>query len=162
MTTSLTEKWVAGASAGWVSAFGSEINSIVTGNAILSSVIVSNGSNLDMFMDVSFSLGSITPSGSPYLGLYLHPLNQDGTTYGDGRFGSSAAGPPAANYQIGFASLVVAAQVQTGEFQLPGRRSPMLIPPGDFKLVLYNVSGVTLAGSANTIKYRTYNRIVSG
>lgn len=158
MTVS-TERWVA--SVAWAAAFGTEINSIVTGNAILSTVVIANSGVLDMFMDVSYSLGSITPSGSPYLGLYLHPLNQDGSTYGDGRFGSSAAGPPASVYQIGMSGLVTAAQVQTGDFQLPGRRSPMLIPPGDFKLVLYNVAGVTLAGSANTIKYRTYNRALT-
>lgn len=155
---SRTIKWVAGATAGWASAFSTEINSIVSGNAILSSIVIDNSSNLDMFCDVSFSLGSITPSGSPYVSLYLYPLNQDGTTYGDGRFGSSAAGPPPQNYYAGFAGLPTATGVQTGVFYIPGK-NPLIIPPGSFKFVLYNASGVTLAGASNTIKYRTYNRI---
>lgn len=155
---SRTYKWNAGATGGWASAFGSEINSLVSGNAILSTLSIDNSGNLDMFCDVSFSLGSITPSGSPYLGLYLYPLNQDGTTYGDGRFSSSAAGPPPQNYYCGFAGLPASVGVQTGMFDLPGRRSPIIIPPGIFKFVWYNASGVTLAGSSNTVKYRTYNR----
>lgn len=157
----VTEKWIAGATAGWASAFGSEVNSIISGNAIQSSVVVTNGTGLDTFCDVSFSLGSITTSGSPYLGLYLYPLLQDGSIYGDNRFGSSAAGPPPSNYQIGTAGLPVGTQVLYGDFQLPGRRCPIIIPPGSFVFVLYNATGATLAASANTIKYRTYNRTVT-
>lgn len=156
---SSTEKWVAGSTGGWASAFGSEINSIVNGNAILSGTVIDNSANADMFCDVSFSLGSITPSGTPYLGLYMYLLNQDGSTYGDGRFAASAAGPPPQNYYCGFAGVPAVTGVVTGEFNLPGRRSPLILPQGLFKFVLYNSLGVTLAGSANTIKYRTYNRI---
>lgn len=154
-----TEKWVA--SVAWASAFSTEVNSIVTGNAILSATQIDNSSNLDMFMDVAFSLGSITPTGTPYLGLYLYPLNQDGSTYGDGRFASSAAGPPPQNYYCGFAGVPAVVGVVTGMFDLPGRRGPLIIPPGAFKLVLFNSLGVTLASSANTIKYRTYNRVIA-
>lgn len=154
-----TEKWVAGVA--WASAFGSEINSFVSGNAVMSSIQIDNSSNNDMFCDVSFSLGSITPSGVPYLGLYLYPFNQDASTYGDGRFGSSAAGPPPGNYYCGFAGVPAVTGVVTGMFDLPGRRSPLIIPQGAFKFVLFNSLGVTTAGSSNTIKYRTYNRIIA-
>jgi hypothetical protein len=160
-----TEKWVAGSGVGltWTSAFtASTINSIVDGNAILSDLALDNSSALDMFCDVSFVGGSVTTTGTPFLGLYLYPLNQDGSTYGDGRFGSSAAGPPPANYLVGQLGLPVGTQAIEGMFTLPGSRSPIIIPPGQFKFVLYNKAGVTLAGSgANTIKYRTYNRQVA-
>lgn len=148
------ETWIAGASAGWQSAFGSEINSIVNGNAILSSINIGNGTALDEFMDISISLGSITPVAPNFIGFYIHPFNQDGSTYGDGRFSSSAAGPPASTYYRGNIVLVAAAQVQTGVV------TGIVLPPGDFKLVMYNRAGVTLASSANVIKYRTYNRSV--
>lgn len=155
--TALTEKLIAGAVA-WTSCFGSELNSLASTNAVISTVQIDNSANLDMFMDVSFSLGSVITTGTPYMGLYWYPLNQDGSTYGDGRFGSSTTAFPPQNYYIGFAGLPVGTQVLTGDFQLPGRRSPIILPAGIGKLVMYNGAGVALAGSANTVKYRTYNR----
>ncbi len=83
-------RWIAGAGQGltWGSAFGSEINSIVSGNAIRSSISIANGVALDQYMDVSLALGSITTTaGAPYIGVYLCPLNQDGSTYCGGQFG---------------------------------------------------------------------------
>lgn len=153
-----TEKWIAGATAGWANIFnsGADLNSIVNGNAILASANIDNSTNLDIFMDVSLSLGSLTSgSGSPYVGLYLYPLNQDGTSYGDGRFGSSAAGPPPSDYYIGRIPLVPSVtQVQTGTLR------GIILPPGIFRLVAFNQAGATLASSANAAKYRTYNRQV--
>ena len=151
-----TEKWVAGATAGWATAgFSTEVNSVVTGNAIRAASAVDNSSALDMFDDLSISLGSITPTGIPYIGVYMMPLNQDGTTYGDGKFNASAAGPPVSQYFVGAIPLVVAAQVQTGILR------GIILPPGQWKYVLHNVSGITLAGSANTIQRRSYNRVVA-
>lgn len=159
--TAQIEKWIAGSGVGlsWTDCFGSETDSIVSGNAIRSSVSITNGTGLDMFADVSFSLASINPAAGSYLGLYLYPLIHDGAKYGDDRFNASAAGPPSANYLVGVAQLVAASQIQYGEFNLPGRRSPILIPPGTFKFVLYNGASVTL-GTSNTFKYRTFNRQV--
>lgn len=151
-----TEKWIAGSGQGlsWGSAFGSEVNSLANGNAILSSVSVTNGTALDIFADLSFALGSAAFSAPNFMGVYLYPLNQDGSTYGDGRFASSAAGPPPNNYAIGSIGLVAATQAQEGI--LEGIR----LPPGTFSFVLYNQGGVALASSGNTVKYRTYNRSV--
>lgn len=153
------EKWVAGAGVGatWTAAFSTELNSVVNGNAILSSIEINNSAFLDIFMDVSVSLGSITPgAGAPTIGIYLVPLNQDGTSYGDGRFGSSAAGPPPSAYFIGNIPCIAStAGVVTGIIR------GIVIPFGRFKLVLHNNSGVTLASSANTVSYRTYDRAVA-
>src|ERR1700728_358406 len=114
-----TEKWVAGSGVGftWTALFGTEINSLPSADAVLSSIAVSNGTPLDMFMDVSFALGSVTTVGVPVLGLYLYPLNQDASTYGDSRFGSAAVGPPPGNYLLGQAGLPVGTQALTGFFR---------------------------------------------
>lgn len=151
-----TEKLVAGAVA-WTSCFGTEVNSIINGNAILSSVALDNSSNLDVFCDISISLGSITTAaGIPFLGFFLYPLNQDSTSYGDGRFGSSAAGPPPSSY---FICSVMLPPSNTGV--QTGMARGILLPDGAFKFVMYSSAGVTLAASANTIKYRTYNRSIA-
>lgn len=147
-----TEKWLAGTS--WTSCFGTEINSLVAGNAVLSgSAAIANGTNLDLFADVSISLGSITSgSGNPFIGIYLYPLNQDGSTYADGQFGSSAAGPPPSAYFVG---AIPVKPSTTGVITGILRNIPL--PPGSFKFVLYNNSGANLAASSNTVSYRTYN-----
>lgn len=154
-----TQKFVAGI-AGLTyqtSSFGSELNSLVNGNAVLGSLQLDNSSNLDLFADFSISLGSVTTgAGAPYIGLYLYPLNEDGSTYGDGAFGTSAAGPPPSAYYIGSIPCQVSA---TGV--IVGTLRGVLLPPGKFKLVLYNQAGVTLAASANNVLYRTYDFAVN-
>lgn len=128
----------------------------MNGNAILSDLQIDNSTALDVFCDVSFIGGSITSAAPNYIAIYLYPLLDDGTTYGDGRFGTSAAGPPPSNYAVGSIGLPVGTQAITGE--VLGIR----LPPGKFKFVLYNQAGATLAGSgANSLKYRTYNRAIA-
>lgn len=156
-----TEKWIAGSGQGltWGNIFnsGSDIASMSNGNAIQSSTTISNATPLDIFADVSISLGSLTTgAGAPYIGIYLYPLNQDGSTYGDGRFGSAAAGPPPSAYLVGIIPLVPSV-TQTQEGTLLG----IVMPPGGFTFVLYNLSGTTLASSSNSVKYRTYNRSIA-
>lgn len=154
-----TEKWIAGTSPGLTfgNAFtATTLNSIVNGNAILSDLQIDNSSNLDIFADVSFIGGSVTTVAPAYIGLYFYPLLDDGTTYGDGRFGTSAAGPPPSAYSVGSFGLPVGTQAITGMVR------GIILPPGKGKFVIYNQAGVTLAGSgANTCKYRTYDRSVA-
>lgn len=150
-----TEKWIAGSGVGltYTDAFSTAtLNSIASGNAILSDLQIDNSTALDVFCDVSIVLGSAAFVAPNYIGIYLYPLNKDGTTYGDGRFGTSAAGPPGGSYQNKTIALVAATQAQEGT--APG----FILPPGKFKFVLYNQGGVALASSGNTCQYRTYNR----
>lgn len=155
-----TEKWIAGGLQGltWGGVgFSTELNSLANGNAVLmSGTALDNSTTLDVFADISVSLGSITPgSGAPFIGIYIMPLNEDGTSYGDGRFGSAAAGPPASAYFVGSVPCnPSSAGVVTGIIR------GVVLPPGKFKLCLYNSAGVSLASSANTVDYRTYNRQV--
>ena len=154
-----TEKWIAGSLAGltWADAFtASTMNSIVNGNAIVSDLALNNSTALDIFADFSMSIGSVAVVAPNYIGVYLVPLNQDGTTYGDGRFSSSAAGPPGSPYWVG--NVVV----PTGTAANTGMVRGIILPPGSFKFCVYNQLGVTLAGSGgNVAKYRTYNRQVT-
>lgn len=149
-----TEKW--GSPSGWSDAFSTAtLNSIANGNAILSDVVISNGSGLNIFADLSIELASAAFVAPNFVGIYLYPLNKDGSSYGDGRFGSSAAGPPPSNYAIGSIGFVAATQAQKGSL------SRIILPPGTFKFVLYNQGGVALASSGNTAQYRAYNRVIS-
>ena len=153
-----TEKWVAGAGQGlsWGSAFGTEINAAITnGNAIASSVVITNGTALDLFADLSwFSGATVTTVAPAFLAFYLYPLNNN-SVYGDGRFGSSAAGPPPSNYYCGGFGFAAAASTT-----INGALAGIVLPPGSFKFVVYNQAGVALA-TTNTCQYRTYNRSVA-
>jgi hypothetical protein len=151
------EKWIGGSGQGltWGNAFtGSTLNSIASGNAILSDISITNGTGLDIFADLSINLASAAFVAPNFIGVYLYPLN-DASAYGDGRFGTSAAGPPPSNYSVGNIGIVAATQAQTGVL------SRIILPPGAFKFVLYNQGGVALAASANTCLYRTYNRSIA-
>ena len=94
-----TEKWIAGSGVGltWTSLMTTELNSIASGNAILGGTAVTNGTALDIFCDFDLVLASAAFVAPNFIGIYLYPLNADALTYGDSRFGSSAAGPPPSN-----------------------------------------------------------------
>lgn len=156
-----SEKWIAGAGAGltWADACGAEVTTtaVTAGNAVQCSVVVTNGTALDVYARFSIHVASLTTvAGSPYVGLYIYPLNQDGTTYGDGRFGSAAAGPPLANYM---ACSVPAPASTTAAVE--GSCSGVVLPPGSFKIVFYNNLGAATPSSGTVLKYQTYNRSVN-
>lgn len=153
------EKWIAGSGQGltWGACItASTLNSIVNGNAILSDSQIDNSSALDVFCDVGIQFGSITAASPNYIGLYFYPLNQDASTYGDSRFGSSAAGPPPSQYYVGSFGF------PTGAAAITGVVRGIVLPPGKGKFVFYNQAGATLAGAGgNAAYYRTYNRSVA-
>jgi hypothetical protein len=150
------EKWNPGAISSFTTCFtSSTLNSIASGNAILSDLQIDNTSNLDIFCEVGIQLASAAFVAPNTIGIYVYPLNQDASTYGDGRFGTSAAGPPGGAYLVGSIPLVAATQAQEGV------TGPFIIRPIKFKFVFYNIGGVALASSANNCYYRTYNRQLS-
>ena len=152
------EKWIAGSGVGftWTDAFATAtLNSIASGNAIASGVVITNQTALDIFADLSIHLASAAFVSPNYVGVYLYPLTHGGTVYGDGRFAASAVGPPPANYAVGTIGIVAATQAQDGIL------TGVVLPPGSFKFVLYNQGGIAWAASANTCQYRTYNRSVA-
>src|ERR1035437_9115436 len=147
-----TQKWIAGSGQGltYGDAFSTAtLNSIASTNAILSDLQINNTTALDVYADVSILLASAGfPGAGACIGISLYPLNKDASTYGDGQYGTSAAGPAA--YIVGTIPLVAATQAQEGS--LLG----IVIPPGKFKFVLTNNGGVAFASSGNTCQYRTY------
>lgn len=157
-----TIKLVAGAQSGFASLMTTELNSLASGNAVLGSTAIANATNLDLEIEFSFTTGgSVTGTGSPFVAVYMYPLNGDGSTYGDGRFGSAAAGPPPSNYYAGYCGLPASAVTQTGTFGIPFVGSRILLPNGSFKPVFYNVIGNTMTSSGNILYYRTTNRSVA-
>jgi hypothetical protein len=152
------EKWIAGTTGSGLTYFSaftsSTLDSLASNNAILSDVVIDNSANLDMFFSVSIALVSAAFTGG-FVGVYLYPINSDASTYGDGRFGTAAAGPPPGQYQVATIPIVGATQAQEGT-TLPG----LLMPPTKYKLVLWNNGGVTW-GTGNTCKIITYNRQIA-
>lgn len=160
----VTQKWIGGSGQGltYGALFGSEVNSLANLSSVRSSITVANGSPLDMFMDISVNLGSAAFTNGagqkqqqvPLIAFYLYPLNQDGSTYGDGQFGSQTAAQPPGRYYSGAINLVIATQAQVGTLR------GVVMPPGSFRMVLFNSGGATLNASSNSINYCTYNRSV--
>lgn len=152
--------WTAGNGQGLT--WGTSINSsdmagLATGSTVLSSVTdVNNGSNLDIFMDLSVrcAIASSTVTAGANLGIWLYPLLDNNSTYGDGQFtaGTGAAKtptfPPLAIIPL------VAASTQT---ILAGAALELVIPPGSFRLAIQNNSGFSLTTATQTVMYRTYN-----
>lgn len=154
------EKWVGGSGVGltWTACFAAaDINSLANASSVLSNQgDITNQTALDIFADISFSLGSVTTVAPNKLDFFIYPLNQDGSTYGDNQLtaGSQAAVTPSSSLWVATFICPVGTQA------LDGICTGLIIPPGTFRFALQNNAGVTLAASSNTIKYRTYNRSV--
>lgn len=150
-----TTRWIIDTSFTSVTFTAGELNSLASGGGALSTAAITNSANLDLYADVSFvvAVGGTTVAGS-YLTLYVLPLNQDGSTYGDG-YASSSSVQPVATYAVG--SCQVKVGVTSGN-TITGTFRGIVLPPGDFKFALGNQLQVALnATAALTLKYRTYN-----
>jgi hypothetical protein len=138
---------------GWTTIMTTELGGLATGNMAIGNTAVANNTALDILCDISFVSGAaVTGTGQPYVGIYLYPLNADGSTYGDGQ--TSGAVVPGSNYWVGNISGVAAGQKQTGT--LWGVR----MPPGVWKPVVYNALGNSLTANStapNILAFRPYN-----
>lgn len=152
-----TSSWVSGNGQGLT--YGSAgftascFNSLANGSGCVTSQI-DNSTALDLYTDLSFVLtvGGTTTAGS-YFTLYLLPLNQDGTTFGDNTGSGGTA--PQSTYAVG--SVLVKSGITTGNTVVGSVRG-VLLPPGKFILGLWNNTGIALnAAAAATVSYRTYN-----
>jgi hypothetical protein len=153
--------WTAGllnSGLGWTSLFGSELNSgIANGSSILSSVSIANGSSLDMFFDVSFecllSSGQTIAAGANFV-LWLMPLMEDGSTYGDGSLSTTAAAVTPGLYP----KLIMPLRAASSISALYGlNNDPLDMPPGTWAAGFQNNCGFTLNTSGNVAKFRSYN-----
>jgi hypothetical protein len=148
-------RWINGTGQGltWSSNVGASFVGIVQGNAIKLGANIANGTNLDIFCDVDYIAGGTVTTVAPaQIGVYLIPLLSDASTYGDGQFTATQAGPPSGTYLRGVISYPVIGATQTVKGMIEGIR----IPPGTFDFLFYNNTGATIPASS-TVKYRTYN-----
>jgi hypothetical protein len=119
---------------------------------IIATNSISNGTNLDQYCDVSFIGTAITTTtGQPYIGVYVYPLNGDGSTYGDGQSGANA---PGTTYWVGNINWRIANNTAP-----TGTMRGILLPPGTFKFAIYNQLTVAMV-TGSVLYYRTYNNAV--
>ncbi len=131
----------------YANALTTELDSLAAGSCAVASAAYDNTTNLYTDGWVSCSLPTLaTGTGAPSLDVYLLPLNQDGTTYGDGTASGTAA--PGSAYYVGSITWQpsLASGTQVGSIQLPTG-----IPPTKFKLAVVNNIGNALAASGNIV-----------
>ena len=133
-----------------------DFNTLANGSFVVAASAITQSSNLDDFLDVSFSLvvGGTTVAAS-FLSLYLFPLNQDGTTYGDATATGSALPAPSYWQTNAFATIgITSGNAIVGSFP----RVFIGDLASDFKLGIVNNLGVALnASAAAVVKYLTIN-----
>lgn len=152
-----TTAWIAGNGAGstWTAAFASaDLASITTGKSVLSSDTIDNTSALDQWGFLSIQLtGSADPTAGDAAYVYIEPLQQDGSTYGDGLL---TAGTQTTFVPTLQPVCVVTMNAASTAINWPC--GPFIIPPLKFKFALYwNTASISLTSGTQTIKYSTYN-----
>ncbi len=156
------ERWATGVTSGWATGMSAGVAAaLANGSSVLGDLALTNGSstvNFDVFADVSISaLVSTGLVAAPYFfGIYLYPLNEDGTTYGAGNLTTSpAVVVPQSQYYGGSVSIATSSSAQ-----MVGTVNRIVLPPGAFKFVVYNQSGATTS-TCLVLKYQSYNRAVT-
>jgi len=153
-----TEAWIGGNGVGltWTDGGfgGTAFNSLANANVVVGTSTIANSTALDVLADFSFSLtgGATTTTATSYFELYLLPLMQDGSTFGDGTTSGSTL--PLQGYSRG------RFYIKTGVTNtvLTGYWNGIVLPAGDFRWAVANQTGGTLnAAAAQAVKYRTYN-----
>lgn len=127
---------------GWNALFGSELATLANGSAVLSSIVVTNGTGLDQLIDLSFvgGMASSSPAAGAGVSFWLAMLAADGTTYGDGRLTST----PSAYTPPWFSFAFIPSQVGAAITSIIGSQPMLAIPPGSFKMAAQNNMGFAL------------------
>lgn len=149
--------WGTSTQSGFSSSDITAFNSLATGSCVIASTAISNSANLDLLGEISISLvinASTAATTASYVAVYLLPLNQDGTTYGDNiATGGASAVLPGQSYwkkNISIRSNLAAAGTAVGTSE------PFALPRGDFKLAIAQQIGAALnAAAAAVISLRT-------
>jgi len=117
---------------------------------------INNETNLCTHMDLELTLASFDISGqaNPSVTIFMLESVDGGTDFDTGTDAVSAdASIPAADKIIAIMGL----RPGTGAEAKTAVKSMLPIPPGRFKLLVRNTTGVALAASGNVLAYRTYN-----
>jgi hypothetical protein len=133
-----------------------DFNSLANGSIAImpTSAAIDNTANLDDYMDVSFSLvtGGTTAATS-FFSLYLLPLNQDASTYGD----NTATGATLTAPSYWMTNAFVKTGITSGT-ALVGTFPTIWLPRKKFILGIANNLGVALNSSAAAaVQYNTTN-----
>ena len=117
---------------------------------------INNETNLCTFMDLELTLGSLDLSAqdNPAVVIYLIESVDGGTdfdTYSDNVSADDSC-PPGDKI-----CAIIGLRPGTGAEAKTAIKSMIPIPPGRFKLLLRNKTGVSFAASGNILAYRTYN-----
>jgi hypothetical protein len=141
-----TFKWVAALlSRGNV--LTTELNALANGGFTVVGPAFDNSVNLDEWMGVEVNLASLTPTAGAYVQIFI-VISMDGTNYEDA---PSSTNP-------GSMQLVATISVSTGAgTKRVSTKDLFRIPPGKFKFVLKNQTGVALAATGNTVTAYTTN-----
>lgn len=147
-------KWAA-PTVGYTSYLGATLNSLANDTTDLGTEI-NNESNLCTFIDLELYLASLDLSAqsNPTVVIYLIESIDGGTHFDTAEDGVSAEAdvPPVDKILCQFGL-----RVDTAAEEKHAIKSILPIPPGRFKLLLRNKTGVAFAAANNTLYYRTYN-----
>lgn len=121
-----------------------ELNALASGSRTNASSAVDNDNASNRYLFAAFELAvtfSSTPLSGKTVDLYILP-SIDGTNYADG---SSSVNPSSAQYAGSFPVRAVATAQRLLLYNVA-------LPPTDFKVLLINNAGQTMAASGNTLK----------
>jgi hypothetical protein len=132
------------------------LNSLAINTTDLAATAINNETNLCTFMDLELTLASLDLSGqtAPNVTIYLIESIDGGTDFDTASDAVSAdASIPPADKIIA----IIGLRPGTGAEAKTAVKSMIPIPPGRFKLMVRNTTGVQFAASGNILAYRTYN-----
>jgi hypothetical protein len=135
-----TFKWVAPEAI--ASAHTTSLNTLTNGSLSAASSTVDNETDLYEFINLELVLASLTPTGTPVVNVWV-AYSTDGTNFDDGSVAEMELLQP-----LPLSTSASAKRVSRGNIP---------IRPLKFQLYVENKSGVSFAGSGNTLKYRRTN-----
>lgn len=145
----------------WVSVTFSagDLNTLAVGGGALSTSVYTNSTGLNVFCIASLvvTVGGTTAAGG-HLDVYALPLNQDGSTYGDG-YASSSSTVPTSTY---FKRAIQPKVGVTASNTVTGETTPFVLAPTDYKFALGNQSIVLSSTAALTFKITTFVTNLNG
>lgn len=166
MTTPTLSEYFPGTLSGGVNAYvngflAADLNGLAAGSAVMSSVVFDPTAAPDLFADLSFTgvLAAATAiAAGNNIGLAIAYLQDDGTTYGDGRLtaGTALAGyVPVVNVIAGFAFAINAATATVFASDV----GLIALRPSKFRLIAVNNMPGALAAAGNMISLKSYKLI---
>lgn len=134
-------------------ALSTELNSLANNTMTAASGVISNDSNLDMYIDIEVVLAALSPATGAFVAIYILEAI-DGSNY-----------PAQSDADLRLTTSQVLGMIPIGTTASTAQRVPLrdvVIPPGKFKIKLDNQTGATLAASGNTVKYIMYDTNLNG